>query len=134
MIFTTVELAYLAGQRLGRLATVAPDGTPQNSPVGFRHNAATDTIDVHGYNLGASRKFRNVAATRVVSLVVDDIASVDPWQVRGLEIRGEADAVTGEDPPEGYLSPEVIRIRPRRIISWGIDPEAPGMQARNTSL
>ncbi|MEX5633349.1 PPOX class F420-dependent oxidoreductase [Parafrankia sp. FMc2] len=133
MVFTDAELEYLAGQRLGRLATVAPDGTPQNSPVAFRHNTATDTIDIHGYNLGATRKFRNVATTREVSLVVDDIASVNPWRVRGVEIRGEADAVTGEDPPAGHLSPEVIRIRPRRVISWGIDAGAEGMQARTIS-
>jgi pyridoxamine 5'-phosphate oxidase family protein len=38
MIFTEVELEYLAGQRLGRLATSQPDGTLQVSPVGFRYN------------------------------------------------------------------------------------------------
>jgi len=30
--FTDAELAYPASQRLGRLATVAPDGAPQNNP------------------------------------------------------------------------------------------------------
>lgn len=133
MIFTSAELNYLAGQRLGRLATVAPDGSPQNSPVGFQYDEQTGTIEIHGYNLGATRKFRNVAATRAVSLVVDDVASVQPWRVRGLEIRGEADAVTGVKPPADYLSPEVIRIHPQRIISWGIEPEADGMQARTVS-
>ncbi|WP_131766761.1 PPOX class F420-dependent oxidoreductase [Candidatus Protofrankia californiensis] len=134
MSFTDIERAYLAGQRLGRLATVAPDGSPQNSPVGFRYNEAAGTIDIHGYSLGASRKFRNVAATAAVSLVVDDIASVDPWRVRGLEIRGKAEAVTDEDPPAAYLSREVIRIHPRRIISWGIDPDAPRMSARDATV
>ncbi|OAA25734.1 pyridoxamine 5'-phosphate oxidase family protein [Frankia sp. EI5c] len=133
MIFTDAELGYLAGQRLGRLATVAPDGTPQNSPVSFRHNPDTDTIDIHGFKLGASRKFRNVAATRVVSFVVDDVVSVDPWRVRGLEIRGEASALAGEEPPASYLSPEVIRIHPRRIISWGIAAEEAGLRARDIS-
>ncbi len=132
--FTDVERSYLASQRLGRLATVAPDGSPQNSPVGFRYNQVAGTIDIHGYNLGASRKFRNVAATGAVSLVVDDIASLDPWRVRGLEIRGNAAAVSDEDPPAAHLSREVIRIRPRRIISWGLDPDAPGMSARDASI
>jgi len=42
-VFTDSELAYLAGQRLGRLATVAPSGAPQNNPVGFWVNAELGT-------------------------------------------------------------------------------------------
>jgi hypothetical protein len=34
-IFTEREIAYLRQQRLGRLATVAKDGTVQNNPAGF---------------------------------------------------------------------------------------------------
>jgi pyridoxamine 5'-phosphate oxidase family protein len=67
----------------------------------------------------------------VVSFVVDDIVSVDPWRVRGLEIRGKAAALTDQEPPQPYLSREVIRIHPKRIISWGISPGADGMQARS---
>jgi pyridoxamine 5'-phosphate oxidase family protein len=37
-VFTDNELAYLRSQRLARLATVRPDGTPQLAPVGFRYN------------------------------------------------------------------------------------------------
>ena len=36
--FTSAELAYLRSQRLGRLATAAPDGALQNNPVGFTVN------------------------------------------------------------------------------------------------
>ncbi|ABW13081.1 pyridoxamine 5'-phosphate oxidase-related FMN-binding [Parafrankia sp. EAN1pec] len=133
MDFTETERAYLASQRLGRLATVARGGAPQNSPVAFRVNEATGTIDIHGYDLGASRKFRNVAATGVVSLVVDDIASVDPWRVRGVEIRGTAEALTDQDPPQRHLSREVIRIHPVRIISWGVDPDGTALRARGVS-
>ena len=46
MIFTDVELEYLASQRLGRLATAQPDGTLQVSPVGFAYNPDTATIDI----------------------------------------------------------------------------------------
>jgi pyridoxamine 5'-phosphate oxidase family protein len=130
--FTEAELAYLAGQRLGRLATVAPDGSPQNSPVGFRVRSA-GIVEIYGYDLAATRKFRNVAATGVASLVVDDIASVDPWQVRGVEIRGHAEALTDVDPPSPGLSRAVIRIRPRRIVSWGVDPDLRSMTARSVS-
>ena len=112
MMFSQEELDYLATQPIGRLATVDPTGMPQNNPVGFRHEPETDTIAIGGRSLSATRKFRNVAATGKVSLVVDDVASRDPWQVRGVEIRGDAEAL-----PDGR---GLIRIHPRRVVSWGI--------------
>ncbi|MFE3289260.1 PPOX class F420-dependent oxidoreductase [Rhodococcus sp. NPDC059234] len=84
MAFTDAELHYLAGQPLGRLATAQPDGTLQVSPVGFRYNARTDTIDIAGRNTAASRKFRNVADNGRVAVVVDDLASVNPWRPHRL--------------------------------------------------
>jgi pyridoxamine 5'-phosphate oxidase family protein len=121
MSFTSAELAYLTTQRLGRLATVQPDGTLQVSPVGFRYNDVTGTIDIGGFSMAASRKFRNVAENGRAAFVVDDIASLDPWRVRCLEIRGDAEAVTTpEDAEDGAAGP-IIRVRPRRIISFGID-------------
>ena len=60
MTFTDAETAYLASQRLGRLATIGPDGSPQVKPVGFRYNPGLGTIDVTGFNMAASHKFRNV--------------------------------------------------------------------------
>jgi pyridoxamine 5'-phosphate oxidase family protein len=114
MLFTETELAYLAGQRLGRLATSQPDGTLQVSPVGFSYNAETSTIDIGGFNLARSRKFRNIADNGRAAFVVDDLASVQPWRVRCLEIRGVAEAL---DTPDGPL----IRVHPKRIISFGID-------------
>lgn len=131
MSLTDSELEYLATQRLGRLATVAPDGAPQNNPVGLHYNPETHTIDIYGLNLGATRKFRNVKAHPHVALVIDDLASVDPWQVRGVEIRGIAEALTGQTPPAAHMSGEIIRIHPRRVISWNIEPDHPGMRARD---
>jgi pyridoxamine 5'-phosphate oxidase family protein len=128
-VFTENELAYLAAQRLGRLATVAKNGAPQNNPVGFHYNAELSTIDIFGLNMGATRKFRNVRTNPLVSLVIDDLASVDPWAVRGVEVRGTAEALDDEPPPMARMSRQVIRIHPRRVISWGLgDPG--GMQAR----
>ncbi len=120
MVFTDGELAYLRSQRLGRLATLAPDGTLQNNPVGFSVDERAGVIDIGGLNLGETRKFRNVAANDQVAFVVDDIASVDPWVVRCFEVRGTAEALTGHTPASPYMNPEVIRIHPRRIISWGM--------------
>jgi pyridoxamine 5'-phosphate oxidase family protein len=123
-IFTEVELAYLRSQRLGRLATVRPDGTVQNSPVGFSVNEALQTIDIGGYKMAASRKFRNIRAGSKVAFVVDDLASLDPWTVRCLEIRGDAEALTEPADSTSRVSGPIIRIHPRRIISFGVDPTA----------
>jgi pyridoxamine 5'-phosphate oxidase family protein len=121
MTLTPAELEYLSGQHLGRLATVAPDGQTQNNPVGFFVDAESGTIVIGGHALGKSKKFRNVQKGSTVSLVVDDLASVDPWVARGIEIRGTAVALTDVDPPLPYFSREIIRITPTKIVSWGVD-------------
>jgi pyridoxamine 5'-phosphate oxidase family protein len=129
-MFTEAELAYLAEPgRLGRLATVDAKGAPQNSPVGHRFNPDTQTVDIYGHNLGASRKFRNVLANDRVSLVVDDLESLRPWTVRGVEIRGRAEALADQPTPDGH-SAEILRIHPELIFSWSVDPDAQGMQRR----
>ena len=119
MTFMPAELGFLAAQHLGRLATVAPGGQVQNNPVGFFVDAAAGTITIGGHALGASRKFRNIEQGSTVSLVVDDLVSVDPWVVRGVEIRGSAVALTDHEPPLPHFSREIIRIMPSTIISWG---------------
>jgi pyridoxamine 5'-phosphate oxidase family protein len=129
-IFTERELAYLAEQRLGRLATVQPDGTLQNSPVGFSVNERLQTIDIGGHDMAASQKFRNVAAGSKVALVVDDIASLNPWTVRCLEIRGYAEALTEPHDSAARTPGPIIRIHPRRIISFGVDPDNPAAGKR----
>ena len=115
---TQSEIEYLATQRLGRLATAQTDGTLQVSPVGFTWNATTGTIDIRGMNLTKSQKFRNVAANGRAAFVVDDLRSVQPWRVRCLEIRGVAETVTTADGP-------LIRLHPKRVISFGIDEDVP---------
>ncbi len=131
MIFTDAELAYFQTQSLGRLATLADDGTLQNNAVRYYANTDIGTIDIDGWNLGASRKFRNVARTGEVAFVIDDITSADPWKVRGVEIRGRAEALTGQERRSEHVSAELIRIRPRTLFSWGIEPDAAGMTRRS---
>jgi len=124
MTFTPTEIAYLQSADLGRLATVAPDGRPQNSPVGFSYNAELGTIDITGYRMSTSRKYRNLATNPAVALVVDDIASRQPWRVRCLEIRGtaaQAQLATADREPNGdQLDTAIIRITPTRVISFGL--------------
>jgi pyridoxamine 5'-phosphate oxidase family protein len=122
-VFTPGEIAYLRGQRPGRLASVGPDGQPHVVPVGFRYNPDQDTIDTGGLGGFAQRKkYRDVQRNRRAAFVVDDVPSVDPWTVRGIEIRGEAEVLaTGGKDVMPIFDDEIIRIRPRRIVSWGID-------------
>ncbi|MEN3535273.1 PPOX class F420-dependent oxidoreductase [Microbispora sp. ZYX-F-249] len=133
MIFTEREIEYLDGQRIGRLATLQPDGTLQVSPVGFRYNRELGTIDIGGRDMAASRKFRNVLANGKVAFVVDDVPSVDPWQVRCLEIRGYGEALTDPADSKAPLSGPIIRVHPRRIISFGVDPGNPAAGKRDVA-
>jgi pyridoxamine 5'-phosphate oxidase family protein len=112
-LFTESELAYLTGgRRLGRLATVGADGTPHVVPVGWIYNAARETIDIGGHELERSKKFRDVARSGRAAIVIDDLASLEPWRPRGIEVRGRAEAIS--------LPTPLIRIHPGRIVSWGL--------------
>ncbi len=122
--FTSVEVDYLKSQRLGRLATVDSNGQPHVVPVGFRYNPALGTIDIGGHDFAKRKKFRDVQSHPKVAFVVDDIASINPWRVRGIEIRGEAEVLeTGGKDIMASFDPEMFRIRPKCIISWGIEAD-----------
>ncbi|HET7278865.1 MAG TPA: PPOX class F420-dependent oxidoreductase [Dermatophilaceae bacterium] len=118
-MFTAAETAYLKSQFLGRLATRRSDGTLQNSPVGFRVND-DGTIDVGGRRLRQTAKWRNVVDNGEVAFVVDDLASVRPWSPRGVEVRGHAEPLEGQEPVMAGMTSQVIRVRPRWIFSWGL--------------
>lgn len=125
-VFTDNELAYLGSQRLARLATVRPDGTPQIAPVGFHYNPELDVIEIGGRYLSQTRKFRNIEQNPHVALVIDDV--LPPWQPRGLEVRGTAQtlaaggqALFGAD---YAVDDAMIRITPVQIIGWGLDEGA----------
>jgi pyridoxamine 5'-phosphate oxidase family protein len=107
------QLVFLTEKRrLGRIATVGSDGTPHAAPVGYRYNAHAGSVDVGGAELAATKKFRDVQRTGRAAIVVDDLASADPWRPRGVEVRGRAEAIS---------TPEVlIRIWPDRVVSWGL--------------
>jgi pyridoxamine 5'-phosphate oxidase family protein len=126
MTFKPHELEFLRQAELARLATVQPDGTPQNSPVGFTYNDELGTIDIAGYRMSKSQKYRNIARNDKVALVVDDITSRDPWRVRCLEIRGtaeQAQTARAHGAAGDELDTAIIRVTPRRIISFGIDDQ-----------
>ncbi|MFF1558574.1 PPOX class F420-dependent oxidoreductase [Streptomyces sp. NPDC058279] len=118
--FSEAELSYLRSQRLGRLATVDPAGQPQANPVGF-FPQEDGTILVGGASMGTTKKWRNLKANPRLSLVVDDLVSTRPWRVRGIEIRGHATLEVGTHALGPHFSPEVIRIHPTRVVTWGLD-------------
>lgn len=123
-VFTPVEIAYLQSQRLGRLATVGADGQPHVVPVGFHYNPHLDTIDIGGHDFAKRKKFRDVRHNPRVAFVVDDVPSVNPWTVRRIEIRGEAEVLaTGGKEIMPDFDEEMFRIKPKRIVSWGIEGE-----------
>src|SRR5919197_6539198 len=117
--FTPEEINYLKSQRIGRLATVGADGQPHVVPVGFRYNPDADVIEIGGRGGFAKRKkYRDVGQNPRVAFVVDDVPSVNPWTVRGLEIRGIAEVleIGGTVLGPGF-DPQMFRIRPQRVIS-----------------
>jgi pyridoxamine 5'-phosphate oxidase family protein len=113
--FTEAELAYLQGaRRLARIATVGRDGTPHVVPVGmWSYNPEQGTIDVTGRDFDRTKKFRDVARSGRAAIVIDDLASTDPWRPRAVEVRGRAEAIADPRPH--------IRIYPERVVSWGIE-------------
>jgi pyridoxamine 5'-phosphate oxidase family protein len=130
--FTPAELDYLKSQMLGRIATVGSDGQPHVVPVSFRYNAEQRTIDVGGHDFAARKKWRDVGQNPRAALVVDDLASVNPWKARGIEIRGDVEvlATGGESIGPGFDA-SMFRIRPKRIVSWGIEGEGFAPNARS---
>jgi pyridoxamine 5'-phosphate oxidase family protein len=123
--FTAAEIEYLCGKTMGRLATIGADGRPHLTPVTFHFNAEEDAIDIGGVEFGNTKKWRDVQGNPDVAFLIDDAS---PEGAHAVEVRGIAEAHTsgGEkiNPRFPNFVPQFIRIRPTRIVSWGID--APG--------
>ena len=115
-VFTDADLGYLASQRLARLATASEDGQPDVSAVGFSVDG--DTIVSGGLDLTKTVRYRHVLGNPRATLVVDDLASVDPWRPRGVKVRGRATLEDDGGRPR-------LRIAPDTVWSWGINEDAP---------
>jgi pyridoxamine 5'-phosphate oxidase family protein len=133
MSLTDAERRFLAKQPQGHLATIGPDGTPQVKPLGFTYNAALGTIDIAGFNMGGSAKYRNIQSNPRVAFVVDEVTEESMEGAHFLEIRGTAEAVTGTASADGHLAAEIIRIHPRRVLAYNVDPAQPGLQTRHVA-
>lgn len=120
-MFSEKERAFLQSQTLARFATVAVNGQPDVDAVGFGFDGKRFYIS--GYALERSRKYKNVAAGhRQVSLIIDDLPSIEPLVPRAIKVHGKAEIVTLE---QGYRGPGTyLVITPEVSWSWGVDAPA----------
>jgi pyridoxamine 5'-phosphate oxidase family protein len=131
-VFTEAEIAYLRENKLGRLATVGAEDQPHVIPVTYLFNEDEDTVDVGGLNFGEGKKWRDAQRNPKVALLVDDVIG-PPRRARAVEIRGDAELheTGGEsiNPRFPNFAPQFIRIRPTRIVSWGVEQDATAASA-----
>lgn len=129
-IFTEKEIEYIQSQKLGRLGTVNEAGEPHVVPVVYSYNAQADTIDIGGFNMGNSKKFKDVVRNNKVAFVIDDV--LPPWEPRGVEIRGTAEAFYPNG-DESDPNKAIIQIKPSRVVGWGIDTHPYTRNSRKVS-
>ncbi len=128
-VFTEEEIAYLRERAHASVATVGPDGQPHVTPVTFHYNDQEDTIDVGGIFFGGTKKWRDAKRNPKVTILIDDVLQ-NPRRARAIEIRGTAELheTGGEraNPKFPDFDPHFFRIRPTRIVAWGIGEAATG--------
>lgn len=116
-VFTDAERAYLLSQKVARLGTASVTGRPDVAAVRFR--LVGDVIDIGGRVNPATYKWHNVVNNPRASVTIDDVASEDPWVVRGIKIFGRAEAVEREGTTGRIL------VHPEVIWSWNVNEGAP---------
>jgi pyridoxamine 5'-phosphate oxidase family protein len=114
--FTDAERTYLTSQRVARIGTASPSGRPDVAAVRFQLHG--DAIDIGGRINPATYKWMNVVRNGRASVTIDDIASEDPWVVRGIKIYGRAETVEREGTTGRIL------VHPEIIWSWNINEGA----------
>ena len=114
-VFTAAELDYLAGQPLARIATASSTGEPDVAAVGFSVDGGQ--LVTGGFDITKTVRYRNLLANPRATIVIDDLASVDPWSPRGIKVRG---AAAIEEGPGGLR----IRITPETVWSWSLNTGA----------
>lgn len=93
--FTDTEIDYLKSQRLGRLATVGPDGQPHGVPAGFRYNPKEDrSISAVLAGLPSARSTGMLSRIRAWLSSSTMCRQSIHWTLRGIEIRGQAQVLT----------------------------------------
>ena len=115
-MFTEKEISYINSQHLARLATVSRSNQPDVAPVGFRFDG--EKFFITGFDITRTFKYKNVkTGNELVALVIDDLASIQPWVARGVKVHGRAQIVEGS-------GRAALIIHPIRLWSWGIEKTA----------
>jgi pyridoxamine 5'-phosphate oxidase family protein len=131
-VFTNREIAYLQEQTMGRLATIGRDGRPHVIPLTYVYNPAEDSIDLGGIDFASGKKWRDAQGNPKVTFLVDDFDVGGP-SARAVEVRGDAElhATGGSkiNPRFPQFVEQFIRLRPRHIVSWGVDDVGSGTGA-----
>ncbi len=113
--FTEHELAYLGSQPLMRFASASLDGRPDVATVAFSVDG--DDIVTAGFDIAKTVRYRNIAANPRATVVIDDLAALEPWTPRGIKVRGRARIEDGQR----------FRITPEVIWSWGVNDPGEGI-------
>ena len=116
--FTPAEIEYLRNQPLMRFASASTSGRPDVVPVVFDLDG--DDIVTSGFDIARTVRYRNVQSNPRATIVVDDLASTDPWSPRGIKVIGSCVV-------ESHDGGERFRISPEVIISWAINDATPGI-------
>ncbi len=128
MSFTDEEVAYIRSQPLARVATVSAEGQPDVVPVVFEFDGSHFYIG--GFAPERTRRTRNVdSGNDKVALVIDDLASVQPWAPRYLRVYGTVELVHRDG-----QSDRIMKITP--VESWSMNLDGswhPGGGASPTS-
>lgn len=101
-----------------RFASASSEGRPDVAPVVFEVDG--DDIVTGGFDITHTVRYRNIQSNPRVSVVIDDLASVDPWSPRGIKIIGSAVI-------EDVIGSPRFRISPTVVISWAINDTTPGI-------
>ncbi|MFI9202725.1 pyridoxamine 5'-phosphate oxidase family protein [Streptomyces sp. NPDC053048] len=154
IMMTPRELdAFLAGQRVCRVATTGPGGRPHAGPLWF----VWDGTALWMYSLVRSRRWSDLRRDPRAAVVIDDGHVYG--ELRGAELSGPAVPV-GEAPRVGGACPELeaverlfaakyfalesmphdgrhawLRLEPERVVSWDFRKTAagfPGAGGRGT--
>jgi pyridoxamine 5'-phosphate oxidase family protein len=124
-MLSEAETKYLKTQKLARIATSSARGVPEVSPVGFEFDGKYFWVGSHSREIfPRTRRYKNiVGGNKRVSIVIDDLESVDPWKPRGIKISGTAEMM---DHDGIFGKARYIRITPMVSVSWGIEPPPKG--------
>ncbi len=125
MAFSDDEIAYLQSQPIARLATVNADGQPDVVPLAFEFDGSYIWVGGVGPDVARTRKLRNIGAGRSkVSLVFDDLVSMQPFIARALRVYGDAEPAVER---VGMMGPGLYsRITPTVSWSWNLAGEPAG--------